>query len=150
VQSDCPEGGLFHYLCGVESPRRRRPWQVTSHVVLGGQPSPDLTFAYSKPQQIFYAGPPPTRLTQKMSLDAHVNLVFEQASTSQTKVTVNTAYSVRRDQLFSIPGAVPVSNSDTIRFHSGGSAAFPVQEDAIPSLCAATGALESELLLQVR
>jgi hypothetical protein len=125
--------------------------QVTSHVDMPGPPMPDLAFPYSKPQQAFYVRTAAGifRVTQRMSLDAHVNLVFEATSASQTKVTVNSAYAVRREQVMGFPGVVPVTNSDTITFHSGGSAAFPIQGDELPSLCVATGALEAEVLTQV-
>jgi hypothetical protein len=85
-----------------------------------------------------------------MSLDAHANLVFEEMSPRQTRVSANTLYTVRRQQAVSYQGQLRSTNADTISFNSGGSGVFPAAGDGLPSRCIATGDLERELLSIIR
>jgi hypothetical protein len=124
--------------------------RATSQFSFGAASRSDR-FEYSKPQQLFYSKDAAgiiVFIDQKMSLEAHANLVFEERSPAQTRVSANALYTVRRQQVVQYwGGAVPAStNSDTISFNSGGGAAFPWSGDGLPSQCIATGALETELL----
>jgi hypothetical protein len=91
-------------------------------------------------------GPLQVRLyKRKMALEGRINLVFEELTPQQTRVTVNTRYVVQRQvtvTTFNGYNNVPYVNTDSIAFNTAGQAAF----DASISSCAATGALESEIL----
>jgi len=90
-------------------------------------------------------------IDRRMSLEGRVNLVFEEIAANQTRVTVNTRYVVTRSQTVRAAGdGIPRSGTDVINFNSGGRAAFPPNARGEFSECAATGALERELLELVR
>lgn len=75
------------------------------------------------------------------------SLIFENVDASHTRITASTQYVVRKDFEFLMTGAtIPGRSSDSISFTSGGSAVFPNSQ----TTCAATGALESQLLSLVR
>jgi hypothetical protein len=106
-------------------------------------------FAYSNAQQFYFIKGAdlwgsPILVNQRMSLEAHANLVFEEMSPTRTRVSANTLYTVRRQQIIQL--TLPSTNTDTISFNSGGGAPFPASGDGLASACVATGALEGELL----
>ena len=120
-----------------------------------GPPGPRTDdFPYSKHQQLFYANDLYGNLVfidQRMSLEAHTNLVFEAVSLGQTRVSANTLYTVRRQQtVSSARHQIPATDTDTISFNSGGGASFPATNDSLPSQCIATGNLERELLSMIQ
>ena len=90
-------------------------------------------------------------LNRRLSLEGRVNLVFEELSPTQTKVTANTRYVVQR-QLTITPAAnnIPQSSSDNISFNSGSSGAFAPNSSGQGTECVATGALEREILSAIR
>jgi hypothetical protein len=90
-------------------------------------------------------------LERKMSLEGRVNLVFEEITPNQTRVTANTRYVVQRQQIVTAAANnLPQTRTDSISFNSGGTADFPPASDGRFSACAATGALESEILSAIR
>jgi hypothetical protein len=90
-------------------------------------------------------------IDRKMSLDGRVNLVFEELSPNQTKVTANTRYVVQRRQTVrSAANNFPKSASDSISFNSGGSSSFAANADGRATECVATGSLEREVLSAIK
>lgn len=90
-------------------------------------------------------------IDRKMSLDGRVNLVFEEVGPNQTRVTANTRYVINRQQTIrSTANNFPQTFSHSISFNSGGAASFPPSNDGRAAECAATGALEREILSAIR
>lgn len=90
-------------------------------------------------------------IDRKMSLDGRVNLVFEEIGPNQTRVTANTRYVINRQQIIrSAANNFPQTVSHSISFNSGSSASFPAANDGRAAECAATGALELEILSAIR
>ena len=111
-------------------------------------------FAGAKGQQSFEVMNPGVGLffiERKMSLEGRVNLVFEELSPTQTRVTANTRYVVQRQQnVQSAANNIPQSRTDSISFNSGGGASFPASSDGRAAECVANGALEREILSVIR
>jgi len=90
-------------------------------------------------------------IDRRMSVEGRVNLVFEEVSQNQTKVTANTRYVVQRQQTVrSAANNFPQSTSDSISFNSGGSASFTANADGRATECLANGALEREILSAIK
>ena len=90
-------------------------------------------------------------MERKMSLDGRVNLVFEELSPNQTKVTANTRYVVQRQQTArSAANNFPQSASDSISFNSGSSSSFAENADGRATECVSTGSLEREILSAIK
>lgn len=90
-------------------------------------------------------------IDRKMALDGRINVVFEELGPNQTKVTANTRYVINRQQIIrSATNNFPQTVSHSISFNSGGSASFPAASDGRAAECAATGALEREILSAIR
>lgn len=90
-------------------------------------------------------------IDRRMSLEGRVNLVFEEVSPSQTRVTANTRYVVQRQRIIrNIANNFPQTLSDSLSFNAGGSGSFPSGPDGRTSECVATGNLEREILSAVR
>ena len=90
-------------------------------------------------------------IERKMSLDGRVNLVFEELSPKQTKVTANTRYVVQRQQTVrSAANNFPQSASDSISFNSGASSSFAANADGRATECVATGSLERGILSAIK
>ena len=90
-------------------------------------------------------------IERKMSLAGRVNLVFEELSPKQTKVTANTRYVVQRQQTVrSAANNFPQSASDSISFNSGASSSFAANADGRATECVATGSLEREILSAIK
>ena len=88
---------------------------------------------------------------RKMSVEGRVNLVFEELSPNQTKVTANTRYVVQRNVTESAAGQnVSWPFSDTISFNTGGSSSFPTDDKGQATECAPNGELEREVLSAVK
>lgn len=111
-------------------------------------------FAGAKGQQTYEIMQPGTGLfniERKMSLEGRVNLVFEELSPNQTRVTANTRYVVQRQQVVrNTANNFPQTKSDSISFNSGGGTSFPAAADGRAAECVATGALEREILSAVK
>jgi hypothetical protein len=90
-------------------------------------------------------------IDRKMSLEGRVNLVFEEVSPNQTRVTANTRYMVQRHQTVrSAVNNIPQSRTDNISFNSGSGASFPAGSDGRAAECVANGTLEREILSVIR
>lgn len=90
-------------------------------------------------------------VNRRMSLEGRVNLIFEEVTPNQTRVTANTRYVVQRQ--FTITAAannIPRSGSDSISFNSGSSGAFAPAKNGQATECVATGALEREILSAIK
>ncbi|MFZ3084253.1 hypothetical protein [Rhodoferax ferrireducens] len=111
-------------------------------------------FAGAKGHQTYEIMLPGTGLfniERKMSLEGRVNLVFEELSPTQTRVTANTRYVVQRQQVIrNVANNFPQSSTDSISFNSGGGTSFPAGSDGRAAECVATGALEREILSAIR
>lgn len=85
---------------------------------------------------------------RKMSLEGRVNLVFEEVSQTQTKVTASTRYIINRNQTArNTVNNIPRSFSDSISFNSNSRASFPSSDnDGRATECVSTGKLEREIL----
>lgn len=81
---------------------------------------------------------------RRMALEGRINLVFEEVSPNETRVTANTRYVVTRSQTFRTPDGRSGSASDTATFNTGGTGTMGSAENSIN--CRATGALEAQLL----
>jgi hypothetical protein len=87
------------------------------------------------------------QIQRSMSLDGRMNLVFEELSKGQTRVTANTKYVVTKNFRAQEAGGNRGGNSvDTISFNSGGSANFPADRNGGFSTCMPTGAFEKDVL----
>lgn len=89
-------------------------------------------------------------IDRRMSLDGRVNLIFEEVSPTQTRVTASTKYIVKRDQTVRDVEGRSRSGSDSVSFNSGGAAAFPAAADGRAAECAATGAMERDILAVIQ
>jgi hypothetical protein len=90
-------------------------------------------------------------IERKMSLEGRVNLVFEEVSPTQTKVTANTKYVIERNLAgHNLANNIPQSRHDSISFNANGSASFPATADGRATECVSTGALEREILAVIR
>ncbi|WP_395407952.1 hypothetical protein ACHMW6_15440 [Pseudoduganella sp. UC29_106] len=90
-------------------------------------------------------------ISRRLSLEGRVNLIFEEVTTNQTRVTASTRYVVQR-QITATAAAnnIPQSGSDSISFNSGNSSAFPSNRNGQATECAATGVLEREILSVIK
>lgn len=86
-------------------------------------------------------------IDRKMLLDGRVNLIFEEISPTQTRVTANTRYSVHRDQTIrTVVTPYPQVFSDNVSFNSGSKGQFPTNANGEFTECAPTGRLERDIL----
>jgi hypothetical protein len=110
-------------------------------------------FAGSKAQQSYEVMNPGAGLffiDRRMSLEGRVNLVFEEVSPTETRVTANTRYVVSRQRTVrAAANNIPQSMNDNISFNTGSSATFAGASDQAAE-CTSTGALEREILSAFR
>jgi len=87
-------------------------------------------------------------IDRRMSLEGRVNLVFEEVSPTETRVTANTHYVVTRHSTARAASNNNTgSSTDTIAFNSGSSAAFPIGAgQTVATECTPTGVLEQDIL----
>ena len=90
------------------------------------------------------------QVDRRMSVEGRVNLVFEEISPTQTKITANARYVVARDFTFRNMNNQQQSRRDSISFNAGSSAAFPADADGRATECVSTGELEREILSVIR
>ena len=96
------------------------------------------------PQGLFF-------IDRRMALEGRVNLIFEEVSPTQTRVTANTRYIVTRQRTVrNTANNIPQTLNDSLTLNSGGTAAFPSDQNGNTSECSATGNLEREVLGAVR
>lgn len=88
---------------------------------------------------------------RKMSLDGRINLIFEELSPNETRVTANTKYVLSKTfTVNGVTGGIPQTQTDSISFNSGGTASFPTVSDGRATECVSTGKLESEILQAIK
>ena len=111
-------------------------------------------FAGAKAQQNYEIMNPGQGLffiDRRMALEGRVNLVFEEVTPTQTRVTANTKYVVNRQRTVrNTANNFPQTLNDSLTLNSGGTAAFPSDQNGNTAECSATGALEREVLAAVR
>lgn len=125
--------------------------QITSYVK-NARGERTYAFAGAKAQQSYEIMDPGNGLfmvDRRMSLDGRVNLIFEEVSATQTRVTANTKYVVNRKRTVTNVNNQSRTFDDSVSFNSGGNAMFPGGAGQSAE-CAATGALERELLDAIR
>ncbi len=91
-------------------------------------------------------------LDRRMNLEGRVNLIFEEVSSTTTRITANTRYVVTRTQVVqALSNNIPQTKIDTISFNSGAGASFPMSTQAGQAAeCVSTGALEQEILSAIQ
>jgi hypothetical protein len=90
-------------------------------------------------------------IDRRMALEGRVNLVFEEVSATETRVTANTHYVVTRHSTARAANNASGSSTDTIAFNSGSSSAFPVGTgQTVATQCTPTGALEQDILAAIK
>ena len=126
---------------------------LTSHVKnTQGERTYDFPGARAKSTYEIINGDVLFNIDRKMSLEAHVSLVFEEINPNQTKVTANTVYVVQKD----VTARRADSNfsqswSDSISFKTGGSSSFRNDiNSAAETVCMANGELEREILPAIK
>ncbi|MFH0710919.1 MAG: hypothetical protein V2A75_11990 [Pseudomonadota bacterium] len=84
-------------------------------------------------------------IQRNMSLEGRMNLIFEEISPNQTRVTANTRYIVAK-KVTSLTIGNGISNTSvaSISFNSSASASFPQTGSVVE--CVSTGKLEREIL----
>jgi hypothetical protein len=102
------------------------------------------TYEVMNPNGLFF-------IDRRMSLEGRVNLVFEEVSATETRVTANTHYVVTRHATARAANNATGSSSDTIAFNSGSSNAFPVGTgQTVATQCTPTGVLEQDILAAIK
>ena len=126
--------------------------RITSFVK-NAQGERTYNFAGAKAQQSYEIMNPGVGLffiDRRMSLEGRVNVIFEEMGPNQTRVTANTRYVVQRQRTIrNAANNFPQTLNDSVTFNSGGAAAFSGPGDSVAE-CAATGALEREILEAIR
>lgn len=111
-------------------------------------------FAGAKAQQSYEVMDPGTGLyliDRRMSVEGRMNLVFEEVSLNQTRITANTRYIIQRQILVRNLGSnASQTMNDTLSINSGGTGSFPSNSNGEPTQCVSTGELEREVLSLVR
>lgn len=85
-------------------------------------------------------------VNRKLELEGRVNLIVEQVTPKQTRLTASTRYIVARHLELSNPQGQNAANNSTINFNTGGSGTFPGGQSTQPTTCKANGTLEAELI----
>lgn len=88
-------------------------------------------------------------LDRSMSLEGRVNLIFEEVSAGQTRVTANTRYVVQRNTTVRNVNNLQTTQSHSVSFNTGGFGEFPSNPQGTPT-CVANGALERDILNAIR
>ena len=89
-------------------------------------------------------------IDRKMALEGRMNLIFEDAGPSQTRVTANTRYVLTRSQRVQGGGGPSRERTDTMSFNTGQVGSLPVPNSAETVDCVSTGRLEAEVLALVQ
>jgi len=107
------------------------------------------TFNGSKASQSYEVMPGGThlfRIDRTMSMEGRVNLIFEALGSSRTRVTANSRYVLKRDQLIADTQGRSRSHSHSISLNTGQLASFPANNEGEALECIPTGRLEREIL----
>lgn len=89
-------------------------------------------------------------LDRSMALEGRVNLVFEEITPTQTRVTANTKYVVTRNVTISNVDGRSQAMTHLLSFNTAGRATFPAGNDGQATACAANGRLERDILANVK
>ncbi|MHA6829332.1 hypothetical protein ACQUJV_24405 [Ralstonia pseudosolanacearum] len=89
-------------------------------------------------------------LDRSMALEGRVNLVFEEITPTQTRVTANTKYVVTRNLMISNVEGRSQTMTHSVSFNTAGRASFPTGNDGQATACAANGRLERDILANVK
>lgn len=127
--------------------------RITSYVKnLNGERTYD--FPGAKAQQFYEIMNPGAglfHLNRTMALEGRVNLIFEEASASSTRVTASTRYVVTRTVTAqNVAHAGTQTKTDTITFTTGSGTSFPNTIAGQSSECVANGNLEREILSAIQ
>jgi hypothetical protein len=88
---------------------------------------------------------------RKMGLEGRINLIFEEITPNQTKVTANTKYIISRTlTVRDISSGASQTANDSISFNSGTSAAFAPNNKGQATECVPTGKLEDDILKSIK
>jgi hypothetical protein len=101
------------------------------------------TYEIMEPGGLFF-------IDRRMSLEGRVNLIFEEVSPTETRVTANTRYVVQRQRNVRDVQNRTQSLNDSVSFNTGSTATFPSPGTAQGTECGAKGSLEQEILAAVR
>jgi len=126
--------------------------RVTSYVKNArGERTYDFAGASAQQQYEVMDGNGLFYINRRLSLEGRVNLIFEEVTQNQTRVTANTRYVVQRQvTVTAAANNIPQSGSDSISFNSGSSGAFAPNKNGQATECVATGALEREILSAIK
>ncbi|HTN94535.1 MAG TPA: hypothetical protein VMJ33_08145 [Gallionella sp.] len=126
---------------------------ITSHVKDSkGERTYDFPSTKAQANYEVMAGDVLFNIVRKMSVEAHVSLVFKQVNPNQTEVTANTVYVVQKDVISRRADSnVSQSWSDSVTFSNRGAASFPNDvNSAATTVCKPTGELEREILAALK
>lgn len=126
--------------------------RVTSYVKnLKGERTYDFPGAKAQQQYEVMNGNGLFFINRRLSLEGRVNLIFEEVTPNQTRVTANTRYVVQRQiTASSAANNIPQSATDSISFNSGSTGAFATNQNGQATECVSTGALEHEILSVIK
>ena len=83
---------------------------------------------------------------RRMNLEGRINIIIEEISSKQCRVTVNTKYVLTKSGTIRNVQGASTNFSDTISFVSGQQARFPGAGSYSGTLCQPSGRLEQEIL----
>ena len=100
------------------------------------------TYEIMEPGGLFF-------IDRRMSLEGRVNLIFEEVTPTETRVTANTRYVVQRQRNVRDVQNRTQTLNDNVSFNTGSSATFPSSAQTSTE-CSAKGSLEQEILAAIR
>ena len=87
------------------------------------------------------------QIDRRMTLEGRMNLIVQEVSARQTKVTANTRYVLTRTQTILAAGApAPVTLTHSINLNTGQTGSFPANADGGATTCAPNGKFEAAVL----
>ena len=90
-------------------------------------------------------------ISRNMTLEGRMNLVFEEMTPNQTRVTANTRYIVTRNMSQQLGGTtLPSIKTDTISINSGQSAGFANPDGSVRPICLPNGKFEADVLALIK
>jgi hypothetical protein len=126
---------------------------ITSHVKDSkGERAYDFPAAKAQATYEIMDGDILFNIARKMSVEAHVSLVFKEVNPNQTKVTANTVYVVQKDVTTRrVDNNFSRSWSDSITFSNRGSSSFRNDiNSAATTVCEPNGELEREIFSVIK
>jgi hypothetical protein len=88
-------------------------------------------------------------IDRRVAVEGRANVIVQPVDQNHTSVSVSAKYIVTKTFVArnTAPNSIPLSQTDTISFNSGGSATFPGN---LPSTCRSTGKLEGDVIAAAR